>query len=150
VAPVRESAAQALAVAARPLPASKVALLLRHLCTLVMRPEWEVRLGGLLGIKYLLAARPDGYESLLPGAVPAVLVGLQVLHYLQILPSSLLSCRVRVRACALISSVLSESAWQPTSCTLSALINKDGINMLRNLESASGVWYLSYKISWLL
>ncbi len=78
VAPVRETAAQALGAASRSLPSAKLGVLARHLATLVRRPEWEVRLGGLLGLKYLLAARSDAAEYLLPEALPAALAGLQV------------------------------------------------------------------------
>ena len=35
------------------------------------------RHGGLLGVKYLLAARPDAAPQLLPTALPAALRGLQ-------------------------------------------------------------------------
>lgn len=78
VAPVREAAAQALGAAIRPLPSAKLEAVVSHLCRLVGQPEWEVRLGGLLGIKYLLAARPDCCDCLLREVLPSVLVGLQV------------------------------------------------------------------------
>lgn len=78
VAPVRETAAQALGAAGRALSLAKVGALARHLAALVRRPEWEVRLGGLLGLKYLLASRADAAASLLPEALPAALAGLQV------------------------------------------------------------------------
>jgi len=78
VAPVRETCAQALGAAARGLPINCICMLAGHLGTLVARPEWEVRLGGLLGIKYLLAARLDTVETLLHAVLPCVLLGLQV------------------------------------------------------------------------
>ncbi|KAK9916950.1 hypothetical protein WJX75_009151 [Coccomyxa subellipsoidea] len=77
VAPVRETAAQALGAAGRGLPRAKLGALARHLAALVRRPEWEVRLGGLLGLKYLLASRADAAADLLPEALPAALAGLQ-------------------------------------------------------------------------
>jgi hypothetical protein len=75
---VRETAAQALGAAGRALPRAKLGALARHLAALVRRPEWEVRLGGLLGLKYLLASRADAAADLLPEALPAALAGLQV------------------------------------------------------------------------
>ena len=78
VAPVRETAAQALGAAARGLPASSLHVLVRHLTTLVAQAEWGVRLAGLLGIKYVLAARLDQAGALLPAVLPSVLTGLKV------------------------------------------------------------------------
>ena len=78
VAPVRETAAQALGAAGRALPRPKIGALACHLAALVRRLEWEVRLGGLLGLKYLLASRADAAADLLPEALPAALAGLQV------------------------------------------------------------------------
>ena len=77
-APVRETAAQALGTALLPLklPALKgVVGLLRQLMTAA---EWEARHGGLLALKYLLAARSDSAAQLLPDALPAAITGLQV------------------------------------------------------------------------
>ncbi len=78
VAPVRETAAQALGAAARGLPASSLHVLVRHLTTLVAQAEWGVRLAGLLGMKYVLAARLDQAGALLPAVLPSVLTGLKV------------------------------------------------------------------------
>ena len=78
VAPVRETAAQALGSAARGLPGSALQVLARHLAALVAQKEWGVRLAGLLGIKYVLAARLDQAGALLPAVLPAVLTGLKV------------------------------------------------------------------------
>lgn len=75
---MRETAAQALGAASRSVPSAKLGALARHLAALVRRAEWEVRLGGLLGLKYLLAARSDAADHLLPEALPAALAGLQV------------------------------------------------------------------------
>ncbi len=38
----------------------------------------QARHGGLLALKYLLAARPDAAAELLPDALPSAMVGLQV------------------------------------------------------------------------
>ena len=78
VAPVRETAAQALGSAARGLPRASLQKLMRHLTALVAQEEWGVRLAGLLGIKYVLAARLDQAGALLPTVLPAVLTGLKV------------------------------------------------------------------------
>ena len=75
---MRETAAQALGAAARALPDSALPVLARHLCVLAGRKEWEARLGGLLGLKYLLAARSDAAAALLPRVLPAAQLGLQV------------------------------------------------------------------------
>ena len=78
VAPVRETAAQALGAAARGLPASSLHAVTRHLTALVAQKDWGVRLAGLLGIKYVLAARLDQAGVLLPAVLPSVLTGLKV------------------------------------------------------------------------
>lgn len=78
VAPVRETAAQALGAASRALPESKVPKLVALLCQLQEQADWSVRHGGLLGIKYLLAARHELAPSLLPTVLPAAHSGLQV------------------------------------------------------------------------
>ncbi|KAK9823112.1 hypothetical protein WJX72_000353 [[Myrmecia] bisecta] len=77
VAPVRETAAQALGATLRPLPASALTRLIPNLQQLVGSKHWEVRHGGLLGLKYLLAARPDLGHVLLPLGLPAAMVGFQ-------------------------------------------------------------------------
>lgn len=83
VAPVRETAAQALGAAVRPLPPAALPALLGALRQLSECPaEWEVRHGGLLGLKYVLAARTAGGggvgAALLDAVLPAAVVGLQV------------------------------------------------------------------------
>lgn len=78
VAPVRETAAQVLGAAARAQPQPALLKAAEHLCSLVRRKEWEARLGGLLGLKYLLASRCDALQALLPVLLPATLLGLQV------------------------------------------------------------------------
>ena len=77
---MRETAAQALGMVARALPQAGLTSVAGHLRLLVEQREWEARLGGLLGLKYLLAARTDCAQALLPRALPTALLGLQVLH----------------------------------------------------------------------
>ena len=78
VAPVRETAAQAVGAAAQPLPISLAQDLLAVMQQLVKQEQWDVRHGGLLGLKYLLAARPDDANALMSQALPAAIQGLQV------------------------------------------------------------------------
>lgn len=80
---MRETAAQALGAAARPLPAAALPALLAALRQLSEHAgEWEVRHGGLLGLKYAAAARTAGGArvdaALLDAVLPAAVVGLQV------------------------------------------------------------------------
>ncbi len=78
VAPVRETAAQALGAAVQPLPVSQAHALLSLLHQLIQQQQWDVRHGGLLGLKYLLAARTDASQELMSQALPAAILGLQV------------------------------------------------------------------------
>lgn len=75
---MRETAAQALGAAVQPLPTAHAQALLALLHQLVQQQQWDVRHGGLLGLKYLLAARPDAAQHLLAQAVPAAILGLNV------------------------------------------------------------------------
>lgn len=80
---MRETAAQALGAAVRPLPPTALPALLGALRQLSECPaEWEVRHGGLLGLKYVMAARTAGGAgvgaALLEAVLPAAVVGLQV------------------------------------------------------------------------
>ncbi len=73
VAPVRETAAQALGclatLMAQPhLVRSSIAVLLQ----LLQQPEWEARHGGLLGLKYLMAARQVTCRDILDTPTPKV------------------------------------------------------------------------------
>jgi len=54
---VRETCAQVLGVTAIHLHPRSVYNIARRIVQFVTRPEWEVRHGGLLGLKYILAAR---------------------------------------------------------------------------------------------
>ena len=51
--------------------------LAHHLQALASHPLWEVRLGGLLGLKCLLAASASA-SALLPAAFPVLLQGVLV------------------------------------------------------------------------
>ena len=77
VAPVRESAAQALGVCVPHLQEEAVLLLARLLLLLAGQEGWEARHGALLATKYLLAARSDLAPQLLPLLFPRLLTGLQ-------------------------------------------------------------------------
>lgn len=80
MAPVRETAAQAVGAAMQPLSACSAQALLGLLHQLIKQQQWDVRHGGLLGLKYLLAARPQDSQALMPQALPAAVLGLQVRH----------------------------------------------------------------------
>lgn len=86
---MRETAAQALGAALQQLAVDVLAAALAMLRQLTGQADWEVRHGGLLGLKYLLAARQDAAEQLLPLALPGAVVGLQVrAHHSNTHPSS--------------------------------------------------------------
>lgn len=83
VAPVRETAAQALGMAARALPLPQLQATVAVLCQLVGNIQWDVRQGGLLGLKFLLAAVSGAdAASLMDSALPATLQALQVRTFL--------------------------------------------------------------------
>lgn len=75
---MRETAAQALGAASRALSGPKVTQVVELLCKLAEVADWSVRHGGLLGLKYIFAARHDLVRDLIQSAVPAALRGLQV------------------------------------------------------------------------
>uniref|UniRef100_A0A4W6D9J5 B-TFIID TATA-box binding protein associated factor 1 n=1 Tax=Lates calcarifer TaxID=8187 RepID=A0A4W6D9J5_LATCA len=77
VAPVRETCAQTLGVALRYMNETGVSMTVDVLLKLLKEDQWEVRHGGLLGIKYALAVRQDLISVLLPRVLPAITVGLQ-------------------------------------------------------------------------
>uniref|UniRef100_A0A673C4N7 BTAF1 RNA polymerase II, B-TFIID transcription factor-associated n=1 Tax=Sphaeramia orbicularis TaxID=375764 RepID=A0A673C4N7_9TELE len=77
VAPVRETCAQTLGVALRHMNETGVSMTVDVLLKLLKEDQWEVRHGGLLGIKYALAVRQDLISNLLPRVLPAITVGLQ-------------------------------------------------------------------------
>nr|XP_033799591.1 TATA-binding protein-associated factor 172 isoform X4 [Geotrypetes seraphini] len=77
VAPVRETCAQTLGVVLRYMNENGVHKTVEILLKLLTQEQWEVRHGGLLGIKYALAIRQDLIKTLLPKVLPAVSEGLQ-------------------------------------------------------------------------
>ncbi|MGH0142790.1 UNVERIFIED_CONTAM: hypothetical protein FKN15_077055 [Acipenser sinensis] len=88
VAPVRETCAQTLGVALKHMNERGVKHTVDTLLKLLTEEQWEVRHGGLLGIKYALAVRgfklylikyffQDLIGALLPKVLPAVTEGLQ-------------------------------------------------------------------------
>lgn len=77
-APVRETAAQALSLVAKPLEGNSVCSIMALLQQLQHHNDWDVRYGGYLGLKYILAIRLDLASLLLPGALPALMAGLKV------------------------------------------------------------------------
>lgn len=62
----------------QPLPVSQAHALLSLLHQLIQQQQWDVCHGGLLGLKYLLAARTDASQELMSQALPAAILGLQV------------------------------------------------------------------------
>lgn len=77
VAPVRETCAQTLGVVLKHMNESGVHKTVNILLKLLTQEQWEVRHGGLLGIKYALAVRQDLIDTLLPKVLPAITEGLQ-------------------------------------------------------------------------
>ena len=65
VAPVRESCAQTLGVTLHHMCSAGVTMVAMVLLQLLQQPQWEVRHGGLLGLKYLLAVREVSSESMM-------------------------------------------------------------------------------------
>ena len=76
VAPVRETAAQALGASATAMSAAGLHLLAHLLRQLCESSEWTVRQSGLLGLKYLLASTPAA--SVLAAVTPVLTQSLQV------------------------------------------------------------------------
>lgn len=77
VAPVRETTAQALGTLAKLMEPEQVEAVVVVLLQLLHQAEWETRHGGLLGLKYLMAARQDLSQRLLPIVYPSLYKGLQ-------------------------------------------------------------------------
>ncbi|XP_053692985.1 TATA-binding protein-associated factor 172 [Sabethes cyaneus] len=76
VAPVRETCAQVLGTVLKQLPLDKVHRTVSILLTFIKQKDWEVRHGGLLGIKYMLVVREDLVQTFLPLIINDVLTGL--------------------------------------------------------------------------
>ncbi|XP_043695072.1 TATA-binding protein-associated factor BTAF1-like isoform X1 [Telopea speciosissima] len=77
VAPVRETCAQALGAALKYMHPSLVHETLNILLQMQCRPEWEIRHGSLLGIKYLVAVRRELLHDLLGCVLHACKAGLE-------------------------------------------------------------------------
>ncbi|KAL9678205.1 hypothetical protein QQ045_016044 [Rhodiola kirilowii] len=77
VAPVRETCAQALGVLLKYMHPMLVLETLKILLQMQHRPEWEIRHGSLLGIKYLVAVRQEMLHELLGYVLPACKAGLE-------------------------------------------------------------------------
>ncbi|ELW66703.1 TATA-binding protein-associated factor 172, partial [Tupaia chinensis] len=77
VAPVRETCAQTLGVVLKHMNESGVHKTVDVLLKLLTQEQWEVRHGGLLGIKYALAVRQDVINTLLPKVLTRIIEGLQ-------------------------------------------------------------------------
>ncbi|XP_031555940.1 TATA-binding protein-associated factor 172-like [Actinia tenebrosa] len=77
VAPVRETCAQTLGVVLKHMDVEDCKSVMTALLTLQDQIEWEVRHGGLLGIKYLLAVRQDLTTDLIPLALHPIMYALQ-------------------------------------------------------------------------
>lgn len=76
IAPVRETCAQVLGIALKEMPTNVVQKTVDILVRLVEHNEWEVRHGGLLGIKYMLVVREDLMHTFLPITINNILAGL--------------------------------------------------------------------------
>ncbi|XP_017119000.1 TATA-binding protein-associated factor 172 [Drosophila elegans] len=77
VAPVRETCAQVLGTLVKEIKASKVQRIVDILLQLIQhKNEWEVRHGGLLGLKYVFVVREELLPIYLPQSISNILVGL--------------------------------------------------------------------------
>ncbi|KAI3468468.1 hypothetical protein Pfo_025131 [Paulownia fortunei] len=77
VAPVRETCAQAVGAVLKYMHPTLVQETLNILLQMQRRPEWEIRHGSLLGIKYLVAVRQEMLHDLLGSVLPACKTGLE-------------------------------------------------------------------------
>jgi len=75
VAPVRETCAQTLGTVLASMPTESVLRAFDVLLLLLQQQKWEIRHGGLLGLKYLIAVRKDLVQLLLPRALPSIIQG---------------------------------------------------------------------------
>lgn len=76
VAPVRETCAQVLGTLLKQMPTDKVSQTVTILLKLIKQTEWEVRHGGLLGLKYMFVVREDLLQTFLPMTINDILMGL--------------------------------------------------------------------------
>ncbi|KAL9957258.1 hypothetical protein ACROYT_G038872 [Oculina patagonica] len=77
VAPVRETCAQTIGVILKHTDAETVKRVMMVLLTLQAQEEWEVRHGGLMGLKYLMAVRQDLTKDLLPLVLDPIVTALK-------------------------------------------------------------------------
>ena len=77
IAPVRETTAQAVGSLAKLMDVHQTENVVKVLLQLLEQLEWETRHGGLLGLKYLMAARQDLSQQLLPLVYPCLYRGLK-------------------------------------------------------------------------
>ena len=77
VAPVRETCAQALGALLSHMNEQLVKRAFNILLQLHETGHWEVRHGGLLGLKYAIAVRHDMVGDLLPKVLPVIITGLE-------------------------------------------------------------------------
>lgn len=76
VAPVRETCAQVLGTIMKEMSTENVKYTVAILLKLIKQNEWEVRHGGLLGLKYMLVVREDLLQTFLPITINDILMGL--------------------------------------------------------------------------
>lgn len=76
VVPVRETCAQVLGITLKEMPLNVVQKTVTILVRLMQQNDWEVRHGGLLGIKYMLVVRDDLVTTFLPTTINNILAGL--------------------------------------------------------------------------
>ncbi|KAH8347377.1 hypothetical protein KR059_009857, partial [Drosophila kikkawai] len=77
VAPVRETCAQVLGTLVKEIEAAKVQRIVDILLKLIQhKNEWEVRHGGLLGLKYVFVVREELLPVYLPLSINNILIGL--------------------------------------------------------------------------
>lgn len=77
IAPVRNSCAQALGFVVKYMSIEAVKRVLSVLLNLQDNDQWEIRHGGLLGVKYLVAVRSDLTTVLLDNLLPVIFKGLR-------------------------------------------------------------------------
>eukprot|EP00041_Stephanoeca_diplocostata_P038978 m.1575863 g.1575863 ORF g.1575863 m.1575863 type:complete len:1877 (-) comp25308_c0_seq54:5766-11396(-) len=77
VAPVRDTTAQALGAVVKFMTPADVRRVLAVLLELQKHTHWQVRHGGLLGVKYLVAVRADLVATLLDALLPVITAGLE-------------------------------------------------------------------------
>lgn len=76
VAPVRETCSQVLGTVLKEMSPDKVHEIVKILLKLIKQNEWEVRHGGLLGLKYMLVVREDLIQKFLTLTINDILMGL--------------------------------------------------------------------------